>query len=169
GKIQGFLQVPDLHRALRPLVQKLHQLLVNLVDALAPARHIAHAGSTSVPAWSPRTNSSIAAGPAWENRSSIACTTALPTTAASACAWTSRTCAAVEMPNPTASGREVTRRARSTNGRTLDAISLRSPVTPVREIRYKKPVESCAARFRRASVEVGEARNTVSRFCARIA
>ena len=56
-----------------------------------------------------------------------------------------------------------------TSGRTLEAISLRSPVTPVREIRYKKPVESCAARRSLASGEVGEARNTVSRFCARMA
>ena len=47
----------------------------------------------------------------------MACTTALPTTAASACDWTSRTCAAVEIPNPMASGREVSRRARSASGR----------------------------------------------------
>ena len=39
------------------------------------------------------------------------------------------------MPKPTAKGSEVCCRARSTSGRTLAEISLRSPVTPVRETR----------------------------------
>ena len=42
--------------------------------------------------------------------------------------------------------------------------SLRAPVIPVLETAYTKPVETSAIRFRRASVLVGAARNTVADF-----
>src|SRR5579862_7713974 len=81
---QRLLDVSDFHRASRPLIQQLDQLLVNRVDALAPLGNIAHADYSSAPVFNCRTNFSMAFAPPALNRSSIACTTALPTTAASA-------------------------------------------------------------------------------------
>src|SRR5579862_464650 len=130
--VQLFLDVTDFHRALRTVVEQLHQLLVNFVNALSPAVEIAHFSSPNrrlhrfhrsenngkwkletrnwrrprltlasfkfpvssfrsgqsvdQPSFNQRTNCSIASAPPVEYRSSIACTKALPTTAASATA-----------------------------------------------------------------------------------
>src|SRR5262249_12685744 len=109
-----------------------------------------------------RTNSSSRCGSSGPAFCSITRTIALPTTTASTCAPNSATCSGFETPNPTASGRSVTARMLRINGATDDESESRSPVTPVRDTRYTKPVEYCATSFNRRSVLVGAARNTVS-------
>src|SRR2546426_547840 len=97
---------------------------------------------------------------------SISATSADPTTAASASPPSTETCPGSEIPKPTASGSDVTRRVRRTrSGKSSGSASL-TPVTPVREIRYRNPVETPAIFARRSSGEVGAARKIVSSPCA---
>src|SRR5882672_1522062 len=72
--------------------------------------------------------------------SAITDTSALPTTAASAYAPTSATCSGREIPNPSAIGSVVWRRMRPTIASAPDATCSRAPVTPSREIAYRKPL-----------------------------
>src|SRR5205823_2631292 len=73
---------------------------------------------------------------------SISDTSAEPTTAASAKPPRTETCAGSEIPKPTAIGSRVTARARRRSaGRSSGSASF-APVTPVREMRYRKPDES---------------------------
>src|ERR1019366_6454180 len=95
-------------------------------------------------------------------------TNALPTTTPSAIFATTPACSGVEMPNPAASGNFVAPRIDATNGPNASDNAARSPVTPVRETKYTKPVEYCATSFNRFAVLVGAARNTVSSPAARI-
>src|SRR4029434_4781376 len=65
---------------------------------------------------------------------SISLTIALPTTAASAKHHTSRTCSALEIPNPTATGKSLTDLTRLTRASASRVILSRSPLTPAREM-----------------------------------
>src|SRR5207244_11899115 len=75
---------------------------------------------------------------------SISLMMALPTTAASAKRQTSRTCSAVETPNPTATGKSLTDRTRFTRVSASRVISSRAPVTPARETASMNP-RACSA------------------------
>ncbi len=86
-----------------------------------------------------------------------------PTTAASAIPPSTVTCVGNEMPNPTAIGNAVNFRARRTSAGNSAGSASRVPVTPVREIRYRNPVDAAAICASRASVDVGAARKIVSR------
>src|SRR5581483_5586326 len=100
---------------------------------------------------------------------SICRTIALPTTTPSAIFATAAACSGVEIPNPAANGNFVAARIFSISGARSSDSDARSPVTPVLETRYTKPVEYCATSFNLRSVEVGAARKTVSRPAARMA
>src|SRR5262249_10927931 len=69
---------------------------------------------------------------------------AVPTPTPPAWPPISATCSGVDTPKPTASGRSVTSRIERINGATERLMVSRSPVTPVRDTRYTKPVEYCA-------------------------
>ena len=94
---------------------------------------------------------------------SISATRADPTTAASAIPPSTDTCSGDEIPKPTASGSFVKRRTRRASAGSSSGSEARSPVTPVREIKYRNPVEHSAISARRASVDVGAARKIVSK------
>src|SRR5262249_20328106 len=154
----------NLHHALRPLVQQFHQLAVDFVDFAAPIFDGHGPGSRRLIPCSPacfsiRTRSATASRAASTlGAFSISCTSAEPTTAASARPPSTETCPGSEIPNPTATGSEVaflTRR--SSAGKSSGSVSF-VPVTPVREIRYRKPLVAAAILARRSSGEVGAAR-----------
>ena len=159
---------------MRALVQQLDQLAVDLVDFATPVFDAHWPGSRRlIPVHAglfqhsharghapPRAASDVAAR-------SISCTSAEPTTAASANPPSTETCPGSEMPKPTAIGSEVTRRTRRTSAGKSSGSDSFVPVTPVREITYRNPLETSAMRARRSSGEVGAARKIVSRPCAR--
>src|SRR6202171_3520601 len=96
--------------------------------------------------------------------SSAAPTRAEPTTTPPAGPAARAAAAGVETPNPIASGSAgALRRARRTVSASPAGRASRAPVIPERETTYRKPVESLAAAFMRASVDVGETRKMVSR------
>ena len=68
-----------------------------------------------------------AASPAEEGSEAISATSRLPTTAPSAKRQVSATCSGDEMPKPTATGRSVCRRMRSTSGAALSETVARAP------------------------------------------
>src|SRR5437762_3289490 len=179
------LELADFERAARALVEKLNELLVDFVDAAAPIGEI-H-GATfpkKLPGPSARRErpwraacfktrtfsdrADAAASMALADAPdlvafSISETSAEPTTAASARPPRTETSPGSEMPKPTATGRCVTPRARRKSaGRSSGKASF-APVTPVREIRYRKPEEQAAIFASRSSVEVGAPRKIVSR------
>src|SRR5262245_14554484 len=149
-------QLTDLHCARDSHVQKPHELFVDDVDTatkLFDARQdFSHRTYSST-----RLLRSSLVRP-----SAITLTRALPTTAASAHLPTSRTCSGLEMPNPSAMGRELQVLILRTISSAPSAITSRAPVTPSREIAYRKPLPSDAALRRRSSVVVGLSRRIVS-------
>src|SRR5713226_6492041 len=168
-KIFGFLDFADFQRTAGTLVEQLDELAVDFIDLATPVAE-SH-GATSrrerpcvAACFSERTRAARAVPAASTDFAfSISETSAEPTTAASARPPRMETWPGSEIPNPTAMGSGVTARARRTNcGRSSGRVSL-APVTPVLEMRYKKPLEDSAICFRRASVEVGAARKMVSR------
>src|SRR5487761_939609 len=86
---------------------------------------------------------------------SISATSAEPTTTASAIPPSTVTCVGNDIPNPTAIGNDVNLRTRRTIAGNSSGKDSFAPVTPVREIMYKKPVEASAINCNRLSVEVG--------------
>ena len=132
------LDAPDLLDDARPFVQQGQQLQIQDIDLLAAFGKPLHAhwffdgkplASCLAKASRRPSNSGLAAF------SSIVRTIALPTTTPSAIEPTARTCSAVEIPNPTASGSFVTLRIAATSGAAPSDRLARSPVTPVRETR----------------------------------
>src|SRR3989454_451571 len=166
---RDLLQPANLDRAARALVEQLDQLAVIFVNLAPPIFNIhGRASRRLIPrvaaCLSRRTRSATAAiAASTDGAFSISATKAEPTTAASARPPRIETWPGSDIPKPTAIGSEVTARARRTSaGKSSGNVSL-APVTPVREMRYRNPVEDSAMRFRRASVEVGAPRNIVSR------
>src|ERR1041384_4501738 len=185
------LNPSKLNGALRASVEQLHQLLIESIDFVSPVFYVQAAppilcslcggGESSNDGAArarfvdqvyeesdrPETNQRVSA-PTLLTRAgslafcSISATIRLPTTAASACSQTSFTCSGVEIPNPTATGRSVNRFTRLPR---FDAASDKlclTPVTPVRETAYTKPVLASAINFRRSSVLVGATRKIKS-------
>ena len=167
--LQMFL-VADLQRAMRALVQQRHEFQINFIYVAAPIID-AHDGF-SLPAGIPRwltpdlpacfkvrikfaTASAARSGVA---AFSISATIAEPTTAASAMPPSTETCVGSEIPNPTAIGKRVCCRTRRTSAGKSSGNASRVPVTPVREIKYKKPEDAAAIFASRSSVEVGAAK-----------
>src|SRR5581483_2065483 len=166
------LDFSDFARAPRPLVQQLHALPANLINAAPPVSDLhqtpprprnpppassSHRKCSGHCAASrreiPRRPASLSRRTCVRSASaaestvpafSISLTSAEPTTAASASPPSIATCAGCDTPNPTASGRSVSPRVRRTRSGTSAARASFAPVTPVREIRYKKPEEAAA-------------------------
>src|SRR5215831_6809416 len=173
----GFLfQLADLEGALRAFVEKLDELFIDFVNAAAPVGQVHGATSRRerpcrAACFKARTFSASA-----EAAASIAlelapdlvafstsATRVEPTTAASARPPRTETCPGNEIPKPTARGSCVTARARrSSAGRSSGSASF-APVTPVREMRYRKPEEHAAIFASRSSVDVGAPRKIVSK------
>src|SRR5207249_2719278 len=101
-----------------------------------------------------RTRRSAASTPPAANASTIA----LPTTTPSASRAVARACAGVLIPNPTASGSALAARTRATCSARSAGTWSRTPVTPRREMRYRKPLAPRTARARRSGVVVGAIR-----------
>src|SRR5690242_7346857 len=93
-----------------------------------------------------------------EDAFSIFATSDEPTTTASAIPPKTVTCAGTEIPKPTAMGRAVNLRTRRRLAGNSSGSESFAPVTPVREITYKNPVDTSAMRRKRSSVDVGAAR-----------
>src|SRR6185436_14709791 len=148
GHAELVFQLADFHRARDADVQQAHQLVVDGVDAIPQV--------VDAQDFSQRTYSSTRVLRSRDAPSrAITSTSALATAAGSAHCATSRTGSGREMPNPRATGRSLTRRIRSTISRAPTASASRAPVTPRREIAYRKPLPSAAALRNRSSVVVG--------------
>src|SRR5882672_11058658 len=167
--LRGLLELADFQSALRARVQEFDELFVNFIDAAAPVAEIHGATSRRErPRRAAFLNGRIVAARAeaaasMDDAFSISETRAEPMTAASARPPRTETWPGSEMPKPTAMGRCVTLRARrKREGRSSGRASL-APVTPVREMRYRKPDEQAAIFARRSSVDVGAPRKIVSR------
>src|SRR5262245_2363809 len=120
-------QPADFHRAGDAHVQQPHELLVDHVDT---GPQFLDGQDFSQRTYSSTLRLRSAEAPA----SAMTLTSELPTTAASAHRPTSRTCSGREMPNPSATGRSLTRRIRSTMPCAPSAMRSRAPVTPRREL-----------------------------------
>src|SRR5690349_1927695 len=160
-----FLEAPDLARHARALVEQPHQHFVHAVDVVAQIVHPAHrytrAGRPA--AFNQRTYSSTRGISSGDPLSfAMTDTSALPTTAASAKPPISATCSGRETPKPSASGSDVCARMRRAIASAPDATRSRAPVTPSREMPYRKPLPSSAARRILSSVVVGLRRKIVS-------
>src|SRR6266853_2557927 len=166
---RGMLDAPNFDHAVRALVQELHESPVNFIDFAAPVFDAHPRGSRRlIPATAAPFNNLTRAASASAAAStvparSISSTSAEPTTAASANPPSTDTCPGSEMPNPMAMGRSVTRRTRRASAGNSSASCSFAPVTPVREIKYRNPLDDFAISARRSSVDVGAARKIVSR------
>src|SRR5579871_3562513 len=172
-KIFLLLDLSDLERAMRTLVEQLHEFAIDLIDTAAPVTHVGH-GATSrrdkpfLPAsfrlriFAPRACAEASTDSAF----SISETSAEPITAASASPPRTETWPGSEIPKPTAIGRFVCDRTRRISAGRSSGMESFAPVTPVREMRYRNPEVASEILSMRSSVEVGAARKTVSRLCA---
>src|SRR3989304_6300112 len=116
-----------------------------------------------------RTNRRRASGPVRDApRVSTTLTQALPTTAASAVRAAALAIPGVEMPNPTAMGREVCSFTALAHAEIPGGSAFRAPVMPVKDIRYRNPEPNATARRIRSGPLVGETRGTQSRPARRI-
>src|ERR1700730_4235805 len=168
-QICRLLKFADFQSAARPLIQQFHQFAVDLIDAVSPVLEIHGAASRLESPWRAasfkiriRSRRAFAAC-CGVFACSISATKEDPTTAASASPPSKVTCPGSEIPKPTAMGSVVKFRARRNNaGKSSGKVSF-APVTPVRETRYRKPLEHSAMLASRSSVEVGAQRKIVSR------
>src|SRR5713226_5809372 len=168
-KILNLLEFADFEGATGTLVEQLDEFAVDFIDLAAPVGERHGATSRRERPWvaaclRERTRcASAMLAASTDFAFSISETSAEPTTAASARPPRTETWPGREMPKPTAMGSCVTARARRMSaGRSSGSASL-APVTPVREMRYRKPEETAAILARRSSVEVGAPRKMVSR------
>src|SRR6185295_18276363 len=114
-----------------------------------------------------RTNSPISSTNLSEPDSfSICATIAEPTTAASAYVHVCATCAALEMPKPTATGKLENLRTRATSNSASRLRFSRVPVTPALDTAYTKPLACAVIMRKRSSVDVGATRKIMSRSLA---
>src|ERR1700686_347176 len=151
------LDPPDFDNAARALIQQLDKTPVDVINFAAPVlyTHVwdAHAwGSrrlipvTAAPLSNLTRAASAAAAASNVPARSISSTKAEPTPAASANPPSNETCPGSEMPNPIAMGSSVKRRTRRASAGNSSASWSFAPVTPVREIRYRKPLVAFAIR-----------------------
>src|SRR5690606_16718244 len=121
--------MPQIVRGLPP--DELLQLGPNEIGQPAHARALRTPPERSRTSESTLSTISSGSGFSCSRQSAIRCTSAEPTTAASATRATSAACSGVLMPKPTASGRSVCRRSRSTAAATASADAEVVPVMPV--------------------------------------
>src|SRR3954467_9207886 len=127
------LEATHFHRARNANVEESHELIVDHVD---PAPQLLDGQDFSQRTYSSTRLFTLSEAPA----SAITFTRALPTTAASAHWPTARTCSGLEIPKPSATGRSLTALIRATICSAPSASWSRTPVTPSREIAYRKPL-----------------------------
>src|ERR1700686_107574 len=168
-KILGLLEFADFESAAGTVVEQLDEFAVDLIDLAAPIRECHGATSRRE---RPRVAACLrermrvareALAASTDFAFAISETSAEPTTAASARPPRTETWPGSEIPKPTAIGGCVTARARRMSaGRSSGSASL-APVTPVPEMRYRKPKDTAAIVARRSSVDVGAPRKILSR------